>query len=123
MRETSAGQMAAALTLLLQKKFGGRGRDLEAMLRRAGRRLPAHAHRHARLIAAAARRQDHARLHRQDDPARLARSFKIVKKQIESVDLSRRRIDLILSILGSVAFALLFVFAAVVTVLRWRGFL
>ena len=123
MRETSAGQMAEALTLLLQKKFGGRGRSLEAQLRRAGRRLPAHAHRHARLIIAAARREDHARLRRQDDPARLARSFRIVKKQVESVDLSRRRIDLILSILGSVSFALLFVFAAVVTVLRWRGFL
>lgn len=117
----SAGELAAELSALLERKLGVRGDGLEARVRRAGRLLPRRIRRAALEIAEAARREGSPRLARQNDPARVARAFAEVERHLNGVDPGARRTALVLGILGSIALGLLALFAAVVTVLVLRG--
>ena len=121
--EKSASEMAAALAQLLHRKLGARGDGLEAKLRRAGRKLPRRIRRLALEIVAAEKLEAHPRLARQTDKAALARAFAAVAKHLDAIDLAERRRGLILGILGSVALALLTIFAALTAFLVWRGYL
>ncbi|MCX7645293.1 MAG: hypothetical protein N2Z62_08375 [Rhodobacteraceae bacterium] len=117
----SAGELAAELSVLLERKLGLRGGGLEAQVRRAGRLLPRRVRRAALEIAEAERREGNPRLARQTDPARVARAFAEVERHLKAVDPAARRTALVLGILGSIALGLLALFAAVVTVLVLRG--
>lgn len=123
MGEKSAGEMAAALSLLLHQKLGVKGGGLEAKLARAGRRLPRRIRRQVQDIVEAEKREAHPKLARQIDAAALRRAFAAATKHLEAIDLAEQRRGLLLSVLGSVAIAVLAVFAGLTAFLVWRGYL
>jgi hypothetical protein len=117
----SAGELAAELSLLLERRLGVKGGGLDARVRRAGRLLPRKVRRAALEIAEAEKREASPRLARLNDPGRLAQCFAVAERHLRAVDPAARRARLILGILGAVAFGLLVLFAAVVTLLVQRG--
>lgn len=123
MTHKSAGEMAAALSLLLHQKLGVRGNGLEAKIARAGRRLPARIRRQATLIAEAEAREASPKLARLTDPVALARAYAEVDRHLAGINPTERRKGAILDFLGSAAMAVIAAFTLAVSVLLWRGFL
>jgi hypothetical protein len=56
------------------------------------------------------------------DQKKIDKAERELKLALEAIDPADRRKGMVLSILGSVAFSLIVVFAALMIVLRWRGF-
>jgi hypothetical protein len=123
MDEKTAGEMAAALSLLLHQKLGVRGGGLEAKIAHAGRRLPRRIRRRATEIVEAEKREGNPKLARMIDTKALGRAFAEVEAHLKKISASERRWTATLGVLGSIGFGLLTVFAAVTAVLVWRGYL
>ncbi|MHC0054556.1 hypothetical protein [Actibacterium sp. D379-3] len=122
MAEVTVQELADGIAGLMERRLHVGGHGLPAKVRRAGRLLPGHVRRDAQAIADALALADNPRLMRQIDLPRLEAAERRVTAWLKTVDPNKRRIDTGLSILGGIAFSVIAVFAAVVAVLVWRGY-
>lgn len=97
--------------------------DLVAALGKARRRLPRRIYKQGMRLAEALPLLQHPKLRLTQDEKSLHKAAVEVKNHLKAIDVADRRKGRILEILGSMAFAILVVFALLVTVLRWRGFI
>jgi len=121
MAEPTVQELADSIAALMQQRLHLRGHDLQDMLRRGGRLLPAHVRRDAGRIASALPLAEHPKLARQLDLPRLLAAERRVLAWLRGVDPHKYRTDMMLSMLGGIALSLLVVVGAAVAVLVWRG--
>ncbi|WP_146188633.1 hypothetical protein [Pseudoprimorskyibacter insulae] len=115
--------MVAKLNTLLEKKFGARRGTLERRVRKAGRRLPASVRRDLAEVAKTAKLAENPKLARQIDPAKMTAAYDRALKHLNAIDVADRRKGAILGALGVTSFNLIVVFAVLIVLLIWRGFL
>ena len=108
---------------MLRVKLGVKARDLPLGMKRAGRRLPRDAHRAAQVISTAKVQLGHPKLARMVDLHSVATAETVLHAYLEKIDPKERRKHAILSMLGAQALNILGVFALVIALLTWRGFL
>jgi hypothetical protein len=106
----------------LELKLGVRCRDLEHALRKARRRLPVAIHAQASALAEAEFFAENPKMARRLDGREVRAAFDSVMAHLRGIDVAEARKDRILGVAGSVAFSLLFVAAAFVGFLWWRGY-
>lgn len=116
-------EMVAEVSDLLADRMKARGEDMAARLRHVRRRLPRRLRAEADRLAEAEEMAGHPRLAQQLDHERLAEAHAVLMRHLAPMGAADRRIGWILSILASVAFNLLLLFALLIAVLIWRGFL
>lgn len=116
-------QMAERISDLLEERLHVGGRDLDARLRRAGRRLPARIRTEARLLAEAAGQSANPKIAKQLDMDRITAAYDACSRHLQGLGRAERRRGRMLDLLGSVAFNLLVLAAAIIGFLIWRGFL
>jgi len=107
---------------LLQAKLGAGGATLKAALKRANHRLPRRIRGQARLLAEAEDFAQHPKLCLTLDGKALGRAADEVAAYLKSIDLTDRRKGWWLGMLGGLAFNILALVAALILILRWRGF-
>ncbi|MEM9967207.1 MAG: hypothetical protein AAF755_03805 [Pseudomonadota bacterium] len=112
-----------AVCALLRRKFGVPIDDLTQAQSRLGRRLPRRVRVHLEGIIDAERLSTHPKLRRQVDMAAVQRSHQQILRYLKTVDPADRRRGQLLALAGAVAFNLLFIIAAFITWLWWRGYL
>ncbi|MEQ9695116.1 hypothetical protein [Shimia sp. SDUM112013] len=100
-----------------------KSRDLGRAMRKIGRRMPKHMHGHAAILVEAEQFAGHPKLRMAVDPAKVDKAYAALHAHFETVDVWDRRKGTILSVLGSISLGLLTLAAAIVIVLRWRGFI
>ena len=105
----------------LKKTFGGDPKDLQAALRRAGRRLPWRARRAGKVLVAAQAQAENPTLHPQLDPKPLDRAHERLMEGIASVDVKGARTRWILGSLASLAFNLLLFFTLLIVGAKMLG--
>lgn len=120
---TQYDKMIADLSTRLQAKLRLRPAPFATLVARSKSRLPRRVYRNAQALAEAEPMARHPKLSRMMDLGTLRMSADLVKSHLDSIDLAEARKDRILSTLGSIAFNLIAVFALMVVVLSWRGFL
>lgn len=113
---------AERLEALLAEKFGARRGPLELRVQSAGRRLPRRVRRDLGEVARAQQFAGHPKLGRQIDGARVRAAARRAEDWLVAVDVADRRKGFVLSLLGSLSFNLILLFAILVAVLRWRGY-
>ncbi len=123
MRNRSASELAAEVSLLLHQKLGVKGGGLEARIARAGRRLPRRIRKRAQEIAEAEKLAANPRLARRVDQAEITRAFDEVARHLKQIDVADRRKGALIGVLSSISLALLATFAVTVGLLVWRGYL
>lgn len=111
------------LCRLAGRKFSFEVETLERAMKKIGRRLPREAHRQARLLAEAERLAGHPKLSLMLDADEIVGAQAALRAALERIDPKERRKGMVLSTLGMAAFHLIAVFALLVAVLLWRGFL
>lgn len=116
-------EQAEHISALLFEKLGIRGKGLEVRLRRAGRLVPRRVRADAQFLAQAAALSKNPKLIKMIDPEKANAAYQACVRYFESIDVQARRRNLLLGWFGGVAFIGLVVFAGVLTVLVWRGFL
>jgi len=112
-----------ALLALFETRLGIKAETLARALKKAGRRLPARQRQNGQRIAEALKRADHPRLAMQNDPRELARAHEELTTHLEAIDRREMQIRSALRLTATIAFNLIAVVAAVIVILRWRGFL
>ncbi|KPQ07837.1 MAG: hypothetical protein HLUCCA12_05375 [Rhodobacteraceae bacterium HLUCCA12] len=115
--------LARQVTGLMRRRLGARGQTLEAALRQRGRHLPRNVRRAADDLAQAEAMAGHPRLRRRLDDASLRRSGRVVLDYLRPLGAAERRWQFLLSVAGSIAFALLVTGVGLIAVLVWRGYL
>ncbi|MGO4913869.1 hypothetical protein [Pseudogemmobacter sp. W21_MBD1_M6] len=116
-------EQAEHISALLRDKLGMRGKDLEARLRKAGRLVPRRVRSDALFLAQASKLAANPKLVKMIDPARANAAYDACVRHFEAIDVAARRRNQFLNWLGGIAFMVLVLFAAIITVLVWRGFL
>ncbi|MCC5985509.1 MAG: hypothetical protein JJU42_14225 [Rhodobacteraceae bacterium] len=111
----------ARITALLQAEFRASGATLADALPQCRRRLPRRLRTEADFLAEIEPLAAHPRLARQLDLVRADTASTALLTHLQTLSRGRRRMDLVLSVLGSVAFGLLAMLVLLVLVLRWRG--
>lgn len=113
---------ATDISELIAKRLRVRkGKDLEAQLQRAGRRLPGWVRREARVLVEAEQLLAHPKLAMQADPATLDKSAKRVEAWLRRQDPSAQRRAFWRQVVAANAFNLLFVGLAFLVTLRLAG--
>lgn len=107
---------------LLRLKFGIKHAPLQKMSARAGRRIPKRVQTKVKMLIVAQEQSGHPKLARLLDEVALAQAFDEVITHLKGVDISDRRRGKMLSLAGNLAFNLLFVVAAFIVWLWWRGY-
>jgi len=107
---------------LLREKLGAGGSTLKGALKRANHRLPRRIRGQVRLLAEAEDFAHHPKLCLTLDAKALGRAADEIAAYLKSIDLVDRRKGWWLGMLGGLAFNILALFAALILVLRWRGF-
>ena len=115
-------QMVEDIREGLEDKLRVRGKSLDAQLRKAGRRLPKRVRNDATYLARGLTLVENPKLAKMFDQAKAVKAHRNVMAHLETVDLGAQRRDAALSLLGSIAFALLFTGIMVLFVLWQRGF-
>ena len=92
-------------------------------MRNVAYRLPRDAHRAAQVISTAKVQLGHPKLARMVDLHSVATAETVLHAYLEKIDPKERRKHAILSMLGAQAVNILGVFALVIALLAWRGFL
>ncbi len=105
----------------MREKLGVRGRTFEIRLRRAGRRLPRFARKAGRRIAEARAKMVHPRLAAQVDHTAVDRAMETLRNHLSDIDPAERRKSIVLGLLGSLAFNLILLGAAILGLLYWQG--
>lgn len=111
----------AEIRLLMEERLHIRGRDLEAQFRKAGRLLPRAIRREAEFLTQANLLIQNPKLARMIDAARARRAHQAIVRHLKSIDPKAERRGRILNFAAFVAFILLIVGIATVSVLYWRG--
>jgi len=106
---------------LIEKKFGVRGKTLEAKLTKAGRLLPKWARKEAHGLIQAQQFAAHPKLAMQMDTSRLDKGLRRCESWLKSIDPAKRRKDRILALLGTNAANILIVATGFVAYLVWAG--
>lgn len=105
---------------LLTERLGLKGRSLEKQVARLGRDVPRDVARQLRFLAEAEPLMRNPRLSRMVNPEQARKARDTVVAHLKSVDPAKRRADRMMRIAAWVAFDVLVIAAAVVTVLWWR---
>lgn len=111
----------AELQHLLTTRLRVRGRDLDTLVRRAGRLLPRAVRREAKYLAQADSLSRNPKLARMIDLERAGAAHRLVSEYLATVDPAARARVRLLNWLALIALYFLIVGAAVIAVLRWRG--
>lgn len=106
----------------LQAKLGVQGRDLGHALRRAGRRLPAPVRKQGAALARAEFFARNPKMARRLDKQAVQKAYDTVIGHLGAIDAGSARKDRWVRVGSSVAFDLLFVAAAFIFYLWWRGY-
>lgn len=112
-----------ALTRLAGQKFAFEVETLERAMKKTGRRLPRKAHAQAKILIEAERLAGHPKLSLMLDGDKIAGAQQALRAALDQIDPAERRKGMVLSTLGMAAFHLIAVFALLMAVLLWRGFL
>jgi hypothetical protein len=123
MAEKSAGEMAAALSLLIRQKLGVKAEGYAAKLARAGRLMPPSVRKSAAFVADAAALEGNPHLARQTDSAALKRAYAEVETYLRRIDLREKRVTALLRFFGGLAINLILVALLLIWVLHQRGLL
>lgn len=123
MAELDIGATAKRLEGLLDRGFGTGEKGLAHALQKAGRRLPRRMRRAGRAVADADFMAGHPKLAWQIDRKRVGREAGILEDYLKAVNPNKRRVDMLLSILRSLAVNFLVLGLLIYAVLRWRGWL
>lgn len=113
----------AELEQLLEEKFGASSGDLQARMRKVGRRVPKRVRDAAGVIAGAQAQAGHPKLRFFVDGKAVNRAHATIRSHLKTIDVADRRKGAVLSVLGGVSFNLLLVLALLLGVLMWRGLL
>ena len=116
-------QMAERVSALLTERMHVKGGDLEAKLRRAGRRLPRKIRHAAQEVATAMAHSYNPKLLIQINEETVAENYDICVKYLTALNKGDKLRGVLLGLATSVLFSLLAVAAMVIGVLVWRGFL
>ncbi len=111
------------LTRLAGQKFSFEAETLEKAMKKSGRRLPRRAHKQAKVLFEAERLAGHPKLTLMLDAEKIAKAQAALRTALEQIDPKDRRKGMVLSTLGLLSFNLIVVFALLVAILLWRGFL
>ena len=114
-------QMAGRVEELLAERVGARGRDFDAKLRHAGRRLPRKVRNAAQALAEASVMTQNPRLHAQLDEGVISRDYDICLRYLSPLARGDRRRGAFGSVAASILFSLLVVGGGFVGFLMWRG--
>lgn len=112
-----------SLRAMLRSKYGVRGKTLEAGITRAGRHLPKHIRREARVITEAEALPPHPKLVATVDSESVSKAYEVVRDHLNGIDPKDRRRGKLLSWLGGQVFNLILIVSALIAVLLWRGYL
>lgn len=118
-----ADKLAEDVRALIEERLRIRARSLDRAIAKAGRLLPKWAQHDGRYLAQAAQFTDHPKLRMMIDEAKVAQAHRALTEHLKSVNPAERRVNGLLSVLGSISFGLLVLIAAVIAVLMWRGYL
>lgn len=106
---------------LMRSKLRVRGSSFPAALDRAQRRLPKHVRNQARRLAEAVPVTAHPKLRATLDLKALDRAATDVEAYLQTIDLADQRKGYILGVLGSIAFNMLLIIAALIAYLLLRS--
>ncbi|RPE66345.1 hypothetical protein EDD53_2047 [Pacificibacter maritimus] len=122
--ENSITQQAEHLAALLTDRLGIRsGRGFEEKLAKAGRSLPRWARRDGQVVVSAITMESHPKLAQQMRKPAARRAARNLTKYLEGIDPVKRRMGRFLDFLALVSVIAIVIFAAVITILVWRGIL
>ena len=107
---------------LIEAHLRVNGRSLEAQLRKAGRRIPRTLRRDGAAVVEAQALVAHPKLSQRVEPARIEAAVGRLADWLVTVDPKEVWKDRLLGIAGSIAFAFIVLFAALVWVLVQRGY-
>ncbi len=107
----------------MREKLSVRGRNLKVQAGRARRFLPKSVRSDAVFLSESVKLAENPKLLRMLDQARLDAAYQNCTRFLNGIDPSERRKAMLLSIITRLAFVVVVVFALVVTLLAWRGFL
>ncbi|MFC2966501.1 hypothetical protein [Acidimangrovimonas pyrenivorans] len=116
-------QMADRVAELMDSRLQVRGKGLAAKLQNGGRNLPRDVRANAEFLVEAATMAKNPKLLPQIDEVRVAEAYNSCLRHLTAISRHDRRKALARSIGANIAFSLLVVFALLITVLVWRGFL
>ncbi|MEX0279776.1 MAG: hypothetical protein AB3N13_01160 [Arenibacterium sp.] len=119
---TESGQLEeriAAMHQQMRAKLKVRGRDFPTVLSKSSRRLPKTVRKAALQLADAIPLARHPKLAATLDHEALARAARVVEAHLESIDLAEQRKSWWLGVLGSIAFNMLLIIAALVVFAIW----
>lgn len=117
------GEMAAEVAGLMQDRLRIGGEGLAAKLRRGAKLLPRDIRRQAEYLAQAERMAGAPKLFHQLDQARIDQAHAACVAHLYPIGRAERRWSVFMSIVVRLAFAIIAVFALLVSVLVWRGYL
>lgn len=120
--ENDIDRMIAQVQVLLNTRLGVRKGTLEAMARRAGRRLPRRLRKHALALTRAQKLAAHPKLARQLDRKTLTAGFNEITTYLEKIDPNARRKMFALRLAGVLAFNVIAVAGGFIFWLWWAGY-
>ena len=121
-RTETIDTQAENLRALLRKQLGIKSGTLAKRAVKAGRRLPSAVRNDIAAVAEAETMAQHPKLGRRMDPKVSHDAYKRAAAFLQAIDVKDRRKGALLNLAGNIVFRLLVVFALLVVVLRWRGF-
>ena len=115
--------LAEEVRVKLEEKLRVKARSLPRALAKAGRRLPRRFHKDAGAITAAQDLNGHPKLLRMINLRDLEAARDRIVTHLDTIDPADIRRGKLLALLGDIAFKLLFVCAAFIAWLWWRGYI
>jgi len=111
------------LRRLMAERLEVRGASLSEQVRHAGRLLPRGVRRDLRVVLQSQQMMHHPRLYLTVDQAKARDAGQRVADHLRGIDPAKRRTTRWLGMAGVISFNLILVFAGLVVVLVWRGYL
>lgn len=122
MSKVTIQQMADRVATLIEERLKIYGNNLESRLQRAGNRLPRDVREAGEVLVSATMMAQNPKLLMQIDDEAVAKAYDTCVRHLKSVNLGKRRRDMLLDAGARIAFALLVVGVVLVAVLHWRGY-
>lgn len=117
-----AAEMTEEIATLMRDALGADGASVQDAVAQCRRKLPRKLRREADFLAGIEPLAGHPKLARRIDPERLVRAHGALRAHLQGVQSQKRRGEVALAILGSLAVSLLGVTVVVLGLLYWRGF-
>lgn len=117
-----AAEMTEDIATLMRDALGADGASVQDAVAQCRRQLPRKLRREADFLAEIEPLAGHPKLARQIDRDRLMRAHGALSAHLKGLQKQRRRGEVALAILGSLAVSLLGVTVLVLVLLYWRGF-